>query len=77
MAERDTMVPPTVPEPLWTFLYGRRRHRRHDVGCEAVLHGPARPLACHIVDVFTGADHVIVQMAADGEIAYQLVSLSV
>ena len=48
------MVPPTVPEPLWTFLYGRRQHRRHDVSCDAVLHGPADPLACHIVDISGG-----------------------
>lgn len=46
--------PPTVPPPLWTFLYGRRQHRRHDLACEAVLHGPAGPLACHIADVSAG-----------------------
>ena len=46
--------PPTIPEPLWTFLYGRRQHRRHGVSCEAVLHGPVHPLACHIVDVSGG-----------------------
>lgn len=48
------MVPPTVPEPLWTFLYGRRRHARHDVRCEAVLHGPSLPLACRIADISSG-----------------------
>ena len=46
--------PPTIPEPLWTTLYGRRRHRRHDVRCAAVLHGPTHPIACHLVDVSGG-----------------------
>jgi len=43
-----------VPEPLWTFLYGRRRHRRHDVDHAAVLHGPAGPLDARLVDVSSG-----------------------
>lgn len=46
--------PSAIPESLWTFLYGRRDHRRFRVDLEARLHGPCETVRAHVVDVSAG-----------------------